>query len=704
MFNLIWLIPVFPLLAFALIILVTHDDRKLSTYLAWGGIGLSWVISWAVFIQVALFSHHLAEHPYQLPLFTIPTGLTDLTVGFMIDPLTAVMLFMVPFVCLMIFIYSKGYMGLDTEQVDSRYSRFFAYISLFACGMLGLVIAGDLLTLFIFWEIMGLCSYLLIGFWFEKSYADPKQITPKQAGLKAFLTTRVGDVFLLLGLLFLYSQTGSLTFPEIFSVASLEHLAQTTVSLPLLGALPVATVISLLIFGGAVGKSAQFPLHVWLPDAMEGPTPVSALIHAATMVSAGVYLVARCFPLFAAVEHGPQLIVVSIIGAFTAFMASTIAVAQNDIKRVLAYSTISQLGYMIAALGIGGYVAAVFHLITHAFFKSLLFLGSGSVIHGVEHGHHAVVHHAHDGEQHEHASNGDEEAHGEFDANDMMNMGGLRRKMPRTFWAFMAGTLALVGMFPFAGFWSKDEILAHSYEEAMFVWVLLTLGAFLTAFYMGRQVFLVFFGEPRTEASDHAPESPGSMTWPLLILAVFAVGLGLIGTPWSHFLHKVIGHEYPETHFRPIVAGVSLFLAALGLFLGYLIYGRRPLRQGQVDPLQPVLGPVWTVLRNKYYVDEFYQATIIRFALWLSKVFYKFDDLWVLDPIVDGVGKLGRELAQVLRRAIDEPIVDGAVNGLGKLADFGGRGLRLIQTGRVQEYLLFGVTVVLMLLGLYLYL
>jgi len=700
MFNLIWLIPVFPLLAFALIILVTHDDKKLSTYLAWGGIGLSWIISWGIFFQAIAFSHHLGEEPFQLNLLSIPTGSSTLLLGFMVDPLTAVMLFMVPFVCLMIFIYSKGYMGLDTALVDPQYSRFFAYISLFACGMLGLVISNNLLLLFIFWEIMGLCSYLLIGFWFEKSYPDPNRITPKQAGLKAFLTTRVGDVIMLLGLLFLYSQSGSLNFVEIFSESSLESLAHSTVALPLLGALPVATVVSLLIFGGSVGKSAQFPLHVWLPDAMEGPTPVSALIHAATMVSAGVYLVARCFPLFASMEHSPQLMVVAIIGGFTAFMASTIALAQDDIKRVLAYSSISLLGYMFAALGVGGYVAAVFHLITHAFFKALLFLGSGSVIHGVEHGHHAIAHHAHDHDGHGH-DGAQEEA---FDANDMMNMGGLRKKMPRTFIAFMAGTLALAGIFPFAGFWSKDEILAHSWEEATFVWVLLTLGAFLTAFYMGRQVFLVFFGEPRSDASEHAHESSASMTWPLLILAVFALGLGVMGLPWNHFLHRMIGHAYPETGFKPLVAGISLSLALLGLLLGYLVYGRRPLTRGQVDPLQPVLGPVWTVLRNKYYVDELYRATIIRFALWLSKVFYEFDDLWVLDPIVDGAGKLGRGLSQWLRRAIDDPIIDGAVNGIGRVADFGGRGLRLIQTGQVQEYLLFAMTIVLMLLGLYLYL
>ena len=711
MFNLIWLIPAFPLLAFALIILVTHDDKKLSTYVAWGGIGLSWIISWAVFFQ-AMGTEKLAEHPYEVPFFSIPTGATSLQLGFMVDPLTAIMLFMVPFVCLMIFIYAKGYMGFGTENVDPRYSRFFAYISLFACGMLGLVLSDNLLGLFVFWEIMGLCSYLLIGFWFEKSYSDPKRLTPKQAGLKAFLTTRVGDVIMFIGLLYLYAQTGSLTFSEVFSEPTLHSLAQSTVTLPILGALSVATVISVLIFGGSVGKSAQFPLHVWLPDAMEGPTPVSALIHAATMVSAGVYLVARCFPLFSAVEPSPALHVVALIGAFTGLMASTIAVAQDDVKRVLAYSTISQLGYMFAALGIGAYVAAVFHLITHAFFKALLFLGSGSVIHGVEHGHHAVAHseHAHeDGHGHAH----DDHAQAEFDANDMMNMGGLRHRMPRTFIAFMAGTLALAGIFPFAGFWSKDEILTDAWNEfahqglvswPLLVWLLLSLGAFLTAFYMGRQISLVFLGKARTEAADHAHESPGSMTWPLLVLAFFAVFLGLIGTPWANYFHKFVGEAYPPTEFSIPVAVISTILALSGLALGFLVYGRKPLTAGQPDPLRHTLGGVWTVLRNKYYVDEFYRATVIRFAIWLSRVFYQFDDQWVIDPAVDDVGRAGRWLSQALRRGVDEPVVDGAVNGVGRLTAFCGRGLRLIQTGRVQEYLLFAITIILLLLGLYLYL
>ncbi|MGD1994876.1 MAG: NADH-quinone oxidoreductase subunit L, partial [Anaerolineae bacterium] len=540
-FDLTWLIPLLPLAAFALIVLWTNRNHLLSTWIAWIGIGLAWILGWAILALSWGDIHSLTPpgggHP--VPLFTIPTGTTALGLGFQVDTLTALMLFMVPFVCLMIFIYSKGYMNYGTDQVDPRYSRFFAYISLFACGMLGLVVSDNLVTLLIFWEVMGLCSYLLIGFWFDKTYADPRQITPKQAGLKAFLTTRIGDVVMLAGMLLLYAQTGSLTFREIFAEETLHHLAHTYAW----GHVSWATVIAILIFGGAVGKSAQFPLHVWLPDAMEGPTPVSALIHAATMVSAGVYLVARTFPLFVALEGGAQLGVVAFIGAFTALFSSTIAVAQNDIKRVLAYSTVSQLGYMIAALGIGAYVAAVFHLITHAFFKALLFLGSGSVIHGVEHGHH----HAH------HGSHGHEE---EFDANNMLNMGGLLRRMPVTGWTFIVGALALTGIFPWAGFWSKDEILADAWATFLqgghfgvssnwgfFVWLLLTVAAFLTAFYTGRQIFVTFAGKPRTEAAAHAPESVPSMVWPLVILAVFATFLGLAGMPWGNSFYTFIGHD-----------------------------------------------------------------------------------------------------------------------------------------------------------------
>jgi NADH-quinone oxidoreductase subunit L len=737
-FNLTWLIPVFPFLAFVFIVLFTNRNRKLSTYIAWAGIGLPWLLGWTIFFLSWGDIHHLTppEGNYPVPLWTLPAGAGVLEIGFQVDTLTSLMLFMVPFVCLMIFIYSKGYMGLGTDQVDPRYSRFFAYISLFACGMLGLIVSDNLLTLFIFWEIMGLCSYLLIGFWYEKSYPDPNRITPKEAGLKAFLTTRVGDVIMLIGLLMLFAWTGSLTFKDVFSHETLHMLAEEHV----FGGVSAATLIALLIFGGAVGKSAQFPLHVWLPDAMEGPTPVSALIHAATMVSAGVYLVARCFPLFSAVplvEGGTQLAVVAGIGAFTAFAASTIALAQNDVKRVLAYSTISQLGYMIAALGIGAYIAAVFHLITHAFFKALLFLGSGSVIHGVEHGHHEVAHghgsHGNDGDT-EHGHQEDEY----FDANDMLNMGGLLKKMPRTGWTFIIGGGALAGIVPLAGFWSKDEILAHVWHEFLhphdfgtfwpfFVWLLLTLAAALTAFYTSRQICLTFLGEPRTEAAKHAHESPGSMTWPLMILAFFAIILGLFGTPWANQYHHFIGEAFEATPFDPFVAGLSTLLAVGSAYLGWLVYGRKPLEAGQEDPLKRWLGPVHTVLENKYYVDELYHLVFIRPIKWLSGICSKFDYDWVVNPIVNGVGRaaillsklsgefdrlivdglvnlvgrVGRGLSS-LSGVIDLKGVDGLVNGIADGIRASGRLIRPLQAGWVQDYLLVLMVTVVALSGFYL--
>src|SRR3972149_5473848 len=377
------------------------------------------------------------------------------------------------------------------------YSRFFAFIGLFAFGMYTLVVSDNLLTLFVGWEIMGLCSYLLIGFWYAKPSA-------RNAAVKAFMTTRIGDVFMLLGIAFLYYATGTLSYREIFTEEVLHTLA--IVPSGVFG-LSAAGLIALLLFIGTIGKSAQFPLHVWLPDAMEGPTPVSAMIHAATMVSAGGYAVIRMFPLISL--DLTTMSIVAFIGALTALFAATIALAQNDIKRVLAYSTISQLGYMIAALGIGAYVAAVFHLITHAFFKALLFLGSGSVIHGMEHG---VLH---TGNHH-------------VDPQDMFNMGGFRRKMPITFWTFLIGGFALAG-FPVltAGFWSKDEILAEAFGNGhLVVFIVLASAALLTAFYTARQITLAFLGEPRTQSAEHAQETKWTMTLPLVILAVFAVAAG----------------------------------------------------------------------------------------------------------------------------------------------------------------------------------
>jgi len=663
--RLVPLIPMVPLLTFALIAIYVRRYHKLSSYLAVAAIFIAWALSMVIVFSAVARMPHFAEEPaVHLTLLSIPTGATTLDIGVQIDPLTVALLFMVPTVCLMIFIYSTGYM-----KGDPRYSRFFAYICLFTTGMLGLVVADNLLLLFICWEVMGLCSYLLIGFWYEKPSA-------MWAGLKAFITTRIGDVLLMLGMVLLYTQTGALRFEAVFT--GVEHVAETNPTL--------MYVIALLVFGGAVGKSAQFPLHVWLPDAMEGPTPVSALIHAATMVAAGVFLVARMFPIFAVLEGMPALTWVAAIGAITAFFASTIAIAQNDIKRVLAYSTISQLGYMIMALGIGGFVAAVFHLITHAFFKALLFLGSGSVIHGVN-------------------------------TNDMMQMGGLRKKMPYTFWTFLIGMLALAGVPPLAGFWSKDEILAVAFDRNLVVWVMGTLAALITAFYMTRLLFLTFMGEPRNK-EIHAHESPPSMYVPLIILAIGAVLVGLLGVPaevpvlgpllgnnpFHHFLAEQFSQwqyvHLPRVGFNPAVMLISIAMAGAGIGLGYLVYGRKPLQAGQPDPLMR-LGAVWTLLRNKYYIDEIYRATVIRGTIGLAGVLFRFDQ-GIIDAIVNLIGKLTERLSHV-SRLFDTYVIDGIVNGVGRVTSAVGEELRFIQTGRVQNYMVIVVISVVLLMGVFLY-
>jgi NADH-quinone oxidoreductase subunit L len=714
-FNLAPFAILIPLLMFAAIILFTNSSNRLSSGLAIGGIAISTVISWGVVLATRLSAEGVWEETWQMSIPWLPAGTSVLKIGLEVDSLTAAMLFMVPFVCMLIFIYSQGYMNLGKPNQDPRYARFFAYMSLFAAGMIGLVLSGSLVLLFIFWEIMGLCSYLLIGFWSfrdrdSEDHIDEAQVKrARAAGLKAFLTTRIGDVLLFSGMLLLWANAGTLNFSEVFQPEVLEHLTEVTV-----WGLPAATVIALLVFGGAVGKSAQFPLHVWLPDAMEGPTPVSALIHAATMVAAGVYLVARTYPLFIVGSEaggGSVLAVVAVIGAITAFFGATIGLAQDDIKRVLAYSTISQLGYMMMALGLGGLVTAVFHLLAHAFFKALLFLGSGSVIHGMEHGHHEVAHHSN--------HNGDDD----FKPNDMKTMGGLRHKMPRTFWTYIVGTLALVGWFPFAGFWSKDEILAeafHLWREGgtfslpLWVWLAGTLGALITALYMGRQISLVFWGKPRHEAADHAHESPRSMTIPLIVLAIFAVIGGLANLPSSvpvvgGELHHFIGgvHEASEAlhlealAFNFVVAGLSTVLAVGGLLFGWTVY--RNYRVGEVEPYQRWLGPVFTLLKNKYYVDELYQAIFIRPTVWLADLTFKFDK-GVIDYLVNLVGKVARVVAD-FSGVFDEKVIDSTlVEGSGEVTNSFGGWLRHTQTGRVQNYVLVIAVTVLLLLGLYLYL
>jgi len=630
----------------------------------------------------------------------LPTGNSWFEIGVLIDPLGAAVLFFVSITIFMIFLYSVGYQnygqpegdhdrkglpphGATIEEdghthvvpsVEPMYSRFFAFLALFAFGMYVLVVSDNLLTMFVGWEIMGLCSYLLIGFWYGKPSA-------RNAAVKAFMTTRIGDVFMLLGIAFLYSATNTLTFREIFTEKTLHMLAST----PAWFGMTASGFIALLLFIGTVGKSAQWPLHVWLPDAMEGPTPVSAMIHAATMVSAGVYAAIRMFPLLTADWTGHDLTttmtIVAFIGAFTALFAATIAVAQNDIKRVLAYSTISQLGYMIAAVGIGAYVAAAFHLVTHAFFKALLFLGSGSVIHGMEHG---VLH----------------TGNHEVDPQDMFNMGGLRKKMPITFWTFLIGGFALSG-FPLltAGFWSKDEILSDAFGHGhMGVFITLAVAAFLTAFYTMRQITLTFLGKPRTAEAEHAQETPWTMTAPLVVLSIFAIGYGWVGIPehfpglgglFPNWFHEFVGStlaEHPESlEFNLVPLLTSLVVALGGLLLGWLAY--RNIKSVSEDRLQ------FGFLKKKYYFDELYDVIFVKPAYWFAETFvYKFLDKGLFDGILHLFGPGTNGIGSFIRNRVDLPIINRLLGDGSADATywFGGK-LRVIQTGRIQQYLMLAL-------------
>ncbi len=705
--TLIWLIPLPPILAFFLIVLFTNKSKALSHTVGVGAAILSFLGSMVVFFR-AIGVEHLGQHPFESSINWLPTGDTWFRIGVLIDPLGAAVLFFVSITIFMIFLYSVGYQNFGQPEgdhdhkglpphgatvvdettghkhvvpsVEPMYSRFFAFLGLFAFGMYVLVVSDNLLTLFVGWEIMGLCSYLLIGFWYAKESA-------RNAAVKAFMTTRIGDVFMLLGIAYLYSATGTLSFREIFTEQVLHTLA--IVPSGFLG-FSTAGLIGLLLFIGTVGKSAQFPLHVWLPDAMEGPTPVSAMIHAATMVSAGVYAVIRMFPL---TSLDPKtMTIIAFIGAFTALFAATIAVAQNDIKRVLAFSTISQLGYMIAAIGVGAYVAAVFHLITHAFFKALLFLGSGSVIHGMEHG---VLH----------------TGNHEVDPQDMFNMGGLRKKMPITFWTFLIGGFALSG-FPLitAGFWSKDEIFADAFANGhIAVFITLALAAFLTAFYTMRQITLTFLGEPRTKEAEHAQETPWTMTTPLVVLSFFALTYGWVGIP-EHFpllgglvpnwIHEFVGStlaEMPETisfSWTPLLT--SLVVALGGLFFGWFVY--RNVNSASEDRLQIPL------LKNKYYFDEIYDTVFVKPAYWFAETFvYKWMDKGLIDGILHLFGPTTDGIGSFIRNKFDLPVINRFFgDGSADVTYWFGGKLRAIQTGRVQQYLILAL-VTFIVIGVALY-
>ncbi|OCT13117.1 NADH-quinone oxidoreductase subunit L [Paenibacillus pectinilyticus] len=599
-----WLIPLFPLLAFLALTAMGRQLKDLGIYVSIFAMLLSFIVALLIFVE--RIGGNVEDFTWD-KMNWLQVGDFTLKMGFEVTNLNSLMLVIVTLVSLLVNVYSKGYM-----KGDERIHVFFSYIALFSFSMLGLVIAVNMLELYIFWELVGVCSFLLVGFWYFKPEA-------KAAAKKAFIVTRIGDVglFIAILLLYLYMPGHALDFTSI-------HNAFTTGKIDPM----IVTWIAVLIFVGAMGKSGQFPLHTWLPDAMEGPTPISALIHAATMVAAGVYLVARTFDIFHASPDA--LTVVAYVGGFTAIFAATIGIAQNDIKRILAYSTVSQLGYMMMALGIGvSYTSGMFHLFTHAFFKALLFLGAGSVIHAVH-------------------------------TQDINEMGGLSRKMKITTWTFAIGTLALSGIFPFAGFWSKDMILTEAYEHNQLLFWVGVIAAFFTAFYMSRLFFLVFMGSSRAKAHaandhdddahahEHEPhESPASMTIPLIILAVLAVVAGFVNTPFNEWLgHWLTGQDHEEAANWTVII-LSTLAGLLGIGLGYLIYLKRTIPRDVVSSKMPWL---YTLLNRKYFIDEIYDTIVVKPLRGLGFIL-ELIDIYVIDGIVRlvaftvvSLGRLGSRL------------------------------------------------------------
>ncbi len=661
-----WLIPVLPLVGAMLVGLglisvseVTSRLRKLNATF------IISLLGGAMTLSIALLWSQIEGHPtYTRTLEWAAAGNFHLNMGYTIDHLTALMLVIVTTVALLVMVYTDGYMAHDPGYV-----RFYAYLSLFSSSMLGLVLSPNLVQIYIFWELVGMCSYLLVGFWYDrKAAADAAQ--------KAFVVNRVGDFGLLLGILGLFWATGSFEF-DIMGDRLQALVASGTLSNFL------AVLFAILVFLGPVAKSAQFPLHVWLPDAMEGPTPISALIHAATMVAAGVFLIARMYPVF---EHVPAAMnVIAYTGAFTAFLGATIAITQNDIKKGLAYSTVSQLGYMVMAMGIGAYSAGLFHLMTHAYFKAMLFLGSGSVIHGME----AVV------------------GHDPALAQDMRTMGGLRKYMPFTAITFLIGCLAISGIPPFAGFWSKDEILGNAFAANPLLWAVGYLTAGITAFYMFRMYFSTFEGKFRGNDaeikhqlkstatltpnfgpgamdtrelaatashdthhhSEHPHESPWTMALPLVILAIPSMFIGLVGTPYANYFEEFIhpasetaiavaekAAEFDQNEFF-VMAGSSVGISLIGITLASLMY-----LWGKIDPaaIAQKIRPLYELSLNKWYFDEIYDSVFVQ-----------------------GLRRVARQVMEV-----DFRVVDGAVNLTGFFTLISGEGLKYLENGRAQFYAL----------------
>jgi NADH-quinone oxidoreductase subunit L len=640
----LWLIPAIPLAVSLVLLALPNSQQGMAGALAVGGQVVALLLALGAFgATLPLPTERMFEN------FTwFQFGEQTLRLGFVLDPLAGVMLVMITFVSLWIFVFSLGYMA-----ADENFIRFFAYLSFFSAAMLGVVIANSLLLLFICWELVGLASYLLIGFWIHKPSAAA-------AAKKAFITTRIGDLGLFLGMLWLYQRSGTLLFYD-GGRGALENPA-----LASLGA--SATAIALLIFCGAIGKSGQFPLHVWLPDAMEGPTPVSALIHAATMVAAGVFLVARVYPIFslggtnpAGVSAAgdivtPSLAVVVWIGVVTALISALIAIAQTDIKRILAYSTVSQLGLMMVSLGAGGVAAGIIHLLAHGFFKALLFLGSGSIIHGCH------------------------------EEQDIRRMGGLRGVMPVTFLTYAIGMMALSGVpIFFSGAWTKEEILhvVSEWSPSRVPYFLMLAGVVLTALYMTRQMIYVFFGS-RREAAAHAHESPPVMTWPLVVLGICSILLSIILTPAWPWLDGYLTGETPTLNPGLLIQPglyISLALVALGIGLGILIYRRA----GAVDPIAEKAPPLYRFLENRMWLDELYDWTVLavaRFAARLSD----FLDRYFWDGIVRLVGGIGGLFGR-LTRSFDERAINSGVDDATTAARGFGRLLSRAQSGQVQTYL-----------------
>jgi NADH-quinone oxidoreductase subunit L len=645
----LWLIPAAPLAASLIILSLANSRRSAGALLAIIGQVVAVALSILAFSLTLQTPGFRAVHNFTWFMF----GEQELRIGWVLDPLAAAMLVMIALVGLCIFIFSIGYMA-----DDKNFTRFFAYLSFFSGAMLGVIIANSLLLLFVCWELVGLASYLLIGFWIEKPSAAA-------AAKKAFITTRIGDMGFFLGILWLYGRSGTLLFYD-DGRGCLENAG-----LIALGA--SATFVALLIFCGAVGKSGQFPLHVWLPDAMEGPTPVSALIHAATMVAAGVFLVARVYPLFSfRAINGvtPSLTVVVSIGVITALMASLIALGQFDIKRILAYSTVSQLGLMMVSLGVGGVAAGMMHLIAHGFFKALLFLGAGSVIHG---------------------------CHQE---QDIRKMGGLRRLMPITFSTYAIGMMALSGVpFFFSGGWTKEEILHATalWHASHLPHYLMLAGVVLTALYMTRQMIYIFFGNRRA-ASERAHESAPVMTMPLIVLASCAIVLSVILTPAWPWLHGYLTGE--SAHFdigvliQPALF-VSLALVAAGIALGFAIYHNA----AEGDPLEDAQPVLFRFFENKMWLDELYAHTVIAFS-WMGARLSDWMDRYFWDGLVRGFGGLGQILG-IFTTDFDERSINAGIDETAAGARGLGRLISAVHSGQIQTYL--GVIAIGMLALLILY-